>query len=265
MATVRIVLRIADYLWSGWGAVASILLFIALWEFTAQGYQDLILPPPGKVFLKLALMLQDDSVWKNLGITTKRALAGFSIALGAGLAGGLIAGSTAVGAMFARPWMSILLGTPPIAWLVLALLWFGAGDGTPVLTVSLACLPVIFLHSMQGARTLNGELSEMATIYKLPRSMLWGRVYFPHIISYVLPATITALGISWKVVVMAELLATADGVGASLSTARSWLDTPTALAWITAIVWLLLLAEYAFLEPLKRYTERWRDAGTASS
>lgn len=251
--------KTADYLWSGWGAAASIFLFIALWDVTASGYPDLILPSPEKVFAKLVAMLADTTVLEHIAITTRRALLGFGLAFAGGLTGGLLAGSTAVGAMFARPWISILLGTPPIAWLVLAMLWFGMGDGAPILTVALACLPIIFLQSMQGARTLNGELSEVGKIYNLPFLMRWRVVYLPHILSYVLPATITALGIAWKVVVMAELLATTDGVGASLAVARSWLDTPSALAWITAIVTLLLVAEYAVLEPIKRYTEKWRD------
>jgi len=258
-AVAKILTTTADYLWSGWGAAASIFLFIALWSFAAQGYPDLILPSPEKVFAKLFAMSSDTTALTNIAITTRRALLGFSAAFAFGFAGGLLAGSTAVGAMFARPWMSILLGTPPIAWLVLAMLWFGMGDGAPILTVALACGPVIFLQSMQGARTLNGELAEVAKIYDLPFAMRWRVVYLPHILSYVLPATITALGIAWKVVVMAELLATNDGVGASLAVARSWLDTPAALAWITAIVALLLIVEYAVLEPIKRYTERWRD------
>lgn len=256
---MKYILKTTDYIWSGWGALASIFLFLALWELAAGGYPDLILPPPGKVFSKLAHMLATTSALEQLAITARRAFIGFGIAFGGGLVGGLLVGSTAVGAMFARPWMSIVLGTPPIAWLVLAMLWFGTGDGAPVLTVSLACLPIIFLQAMQGARTLNGELSEVAKIYKLPWAMRWRNVYLPHILSYVLPATITALGIAWKVVVMAELFATPDGVGAALAVARSWLDTPAALAWITAIVSLLLLAEYAVLEPIKRYTERWRE------
>ena len=248
-----------NYLWGGLGSVASVFLFLALWEFAASGYPDLILPSPTSVFAQLSMMLTTDDNISTVIITLRRTFFGFMIAFIFGVIGGLIAGSTVVGALFSRPWMSILLGTPPVAWLILALLWLGTGDGTPILTVALACMPIVFLQSMQGARTLNGDLSEMAEIFHLPWYLKWKSVYFPHILSYVLPAAITALGISWKVVVMAELLATSDGVGASLAVARSLLDTPAAMAWITATVALLLSAEYLILEPIKRYTERWRD------
>jgi NitT/TauT family transport system permease protein len=161
--------------------------------------------------------------------------------------------------MAARPLVTVLLGTPPIAWLVLALLWFGAGDGTPVFTVFVACLPIVFTAALQGTRTLDGRLRDMARVYGLPRGMMLREVYAPHVLSYVFPAWITALGSAWKVVVMAELLATADGVGAALAVTRSQLDAAGTLAWIGAVVGCLLLVEYALLEPLKRELERWRE------
>jgi len=57
---------------------------------------------------------------------------------------------------------------------------------------------------------------------------------------------------------MAELLSTTDGVGAALATSRAQLDTATSLAWVAAVLGLLMAAEYLFLEPLKRRVERWR-------
>jgi NitT/TauT family transport system permease protein len=162
--------------------------------------------------------------------------------------------------MMSRPIVTLLIGTPPIAWLVLALLWFGAGDGTPVFTVFVAALPIVFIGAMQGTLTLDGQLHDMASSFRLPVAMRFTDVYLPHVLSYLFPAWITALGISWKVVVMAELLATADGVGAALAVSRSHLDTTATLAWIAAIVGLLLAVEYLILEPIKRELESWREA-----
>ncbi|MCY1540966.1 nitrate ABC transporter, permease protein [compost metagenome] len=160
--------------------------------------------------------------------------------------------------MLSRSLVTLLLGMPPIAWLVLAMLWFGMGDATPVFTVFIACFPIAFAAAMQGARTLDNQLQKVARAYRLPRGMLLTDLYVPHVASYLFPAWITALGTSWKVVVMAELLSTTDGVGAALAVSRAQLDTATSLAWILAVLALLLGAEYLLLEPLKRRVERWR-------
>ncbi len=224
----------------------------------AYTYGELILPDPRTAFRTLTELMANGSAWSELAVTARRALTGFGIALILGSTLGLMAGVSMTASMMSRPIITILIGTPPIAWLVLALLWFGAGDGTPVFTVFVACVPVIFIGAMQGVRTLDKQLRDMAIIYRLPPLMYFTDVVLPHVVSYLFPAWITALGISWKVVVMAELLASSDGVGAALAVSRSHLDTAATLAWITAVVSLLLVVEYLLFEPVKREVERWR-------
>ncbi|MFA5521955.1 MAG: ABC transporter permease [Castellaniella sp.] len=246
------------YLWSGWGAVSSLLLFCALWEWGGQVYGTLILPGPMETFARLGAMFDRGMAMPELVISARRALYGLGLALGAGTLLGLVAGRSLTASMVSRPLVTLLLGMPPIAWLVLAMLWFGMGDATPVFTVFIACFPIVFAGAMQGARTVDNKLRDMARSYRLPWWMMLTDVHLPHVTSYLFPAWITALGTSWKVVVMAELLTTADGVGAALAVSRAQLDTATSMGWILAVLGLLLAFEYLFLEPVKRRVERWR-------
>ena len=255
-------LGIPRYLWGGWGAIASLLLLVALWEALAAAYGPLVLPTP----LQTAHMLgqwmeQGGELWPALAVTARRAFIGLALAVLAGSLLGVAAGVSMTASMMARPWVTVLLGTPPIAWLVLAMLWFGSGDGTPVFTVFIACLPVVFVGGMQGARTLERHWRDLARAYRLPWHMRVLDVYLPHVVSYLFPAWIVALGSSWKVVVMAELLSSDTGVGAQLATSRAQLDMAATLAWIAAVVLVLLALEYLLLEPIKREIERWRDSG----
>jgi NitT/TauT family transport system permease protein len=63
---------------------------------------------------------------------------------------------------------------------------------------------------------------------------------------------------SWKIVVMAELLSTNDGIGSALAIARSQLDTQLHLLLLVIMIGSLLLIEYIILEPIKREVESWR-------
>ena len=252
---------IPAYLWSGWGAVASLFLLFAAWEGASAVYGALILPDPATVFATLAGLIESGAAWPELAVTARRALTGLALAIAAGSVLGMLAGVSLTASMMARPLVTVLLGTPPIAWLVLAMLWFGASDGTPVFTVFVACLPVVFTGALQGTRTLDLHLRDMARAYSLPWRMRLIDLYLPHVTAYLFPAWITALGSSWKVAVMAELLATSDGVGAALAVTRAHLDMGASLAWICAVVGSLLLLEYGLLEPIKRALERWREAG----
>ena len=250
------------YLWGGWGAIASLLLLVALWEFLAGLYGPLVLPTPLETADTLRQFAASGGpLWPTLVISARRALAGLALAVGLGSVAGVAAGVSMTASMMARPWVTVLLGTPPIAWLVLAMLWFGTGDGTPVFTVFIASFPVVFAGGMQGARALEQRWRDLSQVFALPWHMRVTDIYLPHVISYLFPAWIVALGSSWRVVVMAELLASSDGVGAALASSRAQLDMPATLAWIGAVVLLLLALEYLLLEPVKREIERWREAG----
>lgn len=254
----RWVIGIPAYLWSGWGAIASLCLALAAWELTSQVWGPLVLPDPASTLQALMQLASDGAAGRELLITGRRAMGGLLLALVLGSTAGLLAGLSMTASMMSRPLVTALLGTPPIAWLVLAMLWFGAGDGTPVFTAFIACFPVVFVGALQGTRTLDHHLKDMARAFRLPWHMRLIDLYAPHVASYLFPAWINALGTAWKVAVMAELLASADGVGAALAATRSQLDMPATMAWVSAVVLTLLAVEYLLLEPIKREMEHWR-------
>lgn len=260
-ALLHILREFPRYLWSGWGALASIFLFIALWEWGFQVYGQLILPAPKQTFVTLWGILQDPDMQADILITLNRAVWGFLISTALGTFMGLLAGSMATAAMMSRPLVTIFMGMPAIAWIVLAMMWFGMGDETAIFTVVVATFPIVFVGAMQGTVTLEGDLKVMGESFRTPWWMKFSDIYFPHLFSYVFPAWIAALGMSWKVVVMAELLATSDGIGSALAVARTQLDTATALALVTIMVGSLLLVEYLLMEPVKREVEQWRNVG----
>ncbi len=247
------------YLWSGWSSISSILLFFALWDFGNQLYGNLVLPSPKETIQTLFYMINEQKVIEDIFITIKRALIGFFISLFLGSLLGLFAGLFVTASIMSRPIVTILVGMPPIAWIVLAMIWFGMSDTTVIFTVVIASFPIVFVGALQGTRTLEGNLKQMADSFNLPFKMKIFDLYFPHIFSYIFPAWISALGMAWKIVVMAELLSANDGIGSALAIARSQLDTPTALALVFIMIGSLLLIEYLILEPIKREVEAWRN------
>ncbi len=258
-AFVNIVADFPRYLWSGWGAVASIFLFMALWEAGYMMYGELVLPSPLMTLSRLLEMVTADGIAEDALITLQRAVWGVLLSVLLGSVLGMSAGLFVTASVMSRPIITILTGMPPIAWIVLAMIWFGMGDQTVVFTVVVACFPIVFVGALQGTRTLEGHLSEMADSFHTPRWMRFTDIYLPHVFSYVFPAWMAALGMSWKIVVMAELLSANDGLGAALAVARSHLDTAGALALVVMLVGSLLIIEYLLMEPIKREVEQWRD------
>lgn len=247
------------FLWSGWGSVASIFLFIALWDFGNGIYGDLVLPSPLAVFGEIANLFTQESFLNDLNLTVQRGFLGFGISLVIGTLLGLIGGRFITASIMSRPVVTILVGIPPIAWIVLAMIWFGFGDTTVVFTVVIASFPIIFVGALQGSRTIEGDLLDMMDSFHIGFFQKLRDLYFPHLFSYVFPSWVSALGMSWKIVIMAELLSSNDGIGAALAVSRSQLETTTALALVSVMIGVLLFVEYIVLEPIKKEVESWRD------
>lgn len=248
-----------SYLWSGWSSLAAVFLFFALWDVGFQLYGELILPSPATTLKSLYLLLQQAEIQHNFFLTLQRVLLGFGISLVVGSVLGLLAGLSATASVLSRPLVSIFTGMPPIAWIVLAMIWFGFGNATVIFTVVVASFPIMFVGALQGTRTLEGDLQEMADSFSFGFWLKLREVYAPHLFSYFFPSWIAALGMSWKIVVMAELLSSNDGMGANLAIAQSQLDTPVALALVMLLVATLILFEYGVLEPIRKEVEAWRD------
>lgn len=246
------------YLYSGWGSIASLCLFLALWDFGNQVYGSLVLPSPKETFTALYSLLNDEAIVEDIFITTKRALMGFLLSVVVGSILGLISGFFVTASIMSRPIVTTLFGMPPIAWIVLAMIWFGMSDMSVIFTVFIASFPIVFIGALQGTRTIEGDLKQMVDSFYLPVYMKIFDLYIPHIFSYIFPAYIAALGTSWKIVIMAELLSSSSGIGATLAVARSQLDTAMALALVTIMVAFLLLIEYLIFEPVKKEVESWR-------
>lgn len=260
MAIIKhILLAIPRYLFTGFATLVSVFFLIALWQLGHAHYGDLVLPDPLATFGMLIKMLGNSHIQHQLMLTLQRALMGFAIAAILGLVLGMLAGSISTLALLLRPLATIFMGTPPIAWIVLTMIWFGMGNVSVVFTLVLAILPITFVGAMQGMRTLHTQFSELADGFAVPWMMRLSDIIFPHLFSYIFPSLVTALGMSWKIVVMAELLAASDGIGAQLAVANTQLDMQMALGLVVLVVGLLMGFEYLLMEPIKREVEKWRE------
>jgi NitT/TauT family transport system permease protein len=158
------------------------------------------------------------------------------------------------------PLVTVLIGVPPIAWIVLAMIWFGGSDATVRVVILISALPVVFLGAARGITTRDRNLDRMAQAFGAGPVRRFLTVGLRQTTTTLFPALALALGTAFKVAVMAELLSNAGGIGGALADARINLDIATALAWVTVSVALLVTVEYTLVQPVKGEIDRWRRA-----
>lgn len=252
--------RCGRFLWSGWAGLAGLSLFAALWQLGHEAYGSFVLPAPAETFAAMAGLLGDPGNWGLTAATALRALCGFLAAAAFGTLAGVVAGFHPAVMRLARPQATLLLGVPPIAWIVLLMIWFGTGAGTVAATAAVAALPIVFAGAAEGVAARDQGLDDMARAAGMGAFARLFRVALRQMLSSLFPALAMALGTAFKAAVMAELIANAGGIGGELANARASLDVAAALAWVLLSVAALITVEYGLLHPLRGAFERWRDA-----
>lgn len=252
--------RTGRFLWSGWAGLAGLSVFAAAWQLGHEAYGSFILPAPAETILSMTGLLADPANWRLVGETAGRAMAGFAVAAAAGTFSGVLAGYHPAVMRIARPQITLLLGVPPIAWIVLLMIWFGNGAGTVTATAAIACLPIVFIGAAEGIVTRDRGLDDMARAVGLGPVPRLFRIALRQMLQALFPALVMALGTAFKAAIMAELLANAGGVGEELAIARANLDVSAALAWILLSVAALIAVEYGLLQPVRAEFETWREA-----
>lgn len=250
----------AGFLWSGWSGLAALSLLAALWQAGHEAYGDFILPAPLDTVRAINAILADRQAWEIALLTGRRAVEGFVACALAGSLVGLAAGYSPATLRLARPLVTVLLGVPPIAWIVLAMLWFGSTDGTVVVTILVAATPVVFVGVAEGVMTRDRGLDDMARAFGAGPAKRLTTLGLRHVAAHLFPALAVALGTAFKVAVMAELLANVGGIGGELARMRANLDVAGALAWVAISVAALIVVEYGLVHPIRSEFERWRAA-----
>lgn len=234
------------------GITVAFLFWLILSRLVAS---DLILPGPVPVFLRLLDLLDDPDFWTAVLGSFERVLTAFFLATIAGSLSGALAGLFPLFEAFLTPVLTMIRATPVLALILVAMFWLPS-TGVPVFSAFLMSFPISHTAARAGIKAADGELLEMAGMFKVPPYRQWLQLRLPQAASHMLAGATSALGLSWKVVVAGEVLSQPrSALGTGLQDARLSLETGTVLAWAAATVFLCGASEYA-LGRLARYVSR---------
>ena len=231
----------------------AVALWLLVWQMAAMALdQQILLVSPLRVLRRLGEMLLTSELYAAVGFSLLRIGTGFLLAvlLGAGLA--------ALSARFSRieellaPAMLTIQSVPVASFIILALVWFSSRS-LSVLISFLMVLPVLYASTLGGIRAVDGQLLEMARVFRLPHVRRARCVYLPQVLPYFRSACQSALGLCWKAGVAAEVIGMPTGsLGERLQQAKVYLNTPDLFAWTLVIVLLSLAFQKLFLFALDR-------------
>jgi NitT/TauT family transport system permease protein len=237
----------------------SLIGLVALWWVAAQfTTSPQLLPGPARVLGFAWREILDGALPLNVCITLARVVAAFTVAMLAGGVLGYLAGRSRRVDAVLDPWAVVALNLPLLVVVVLAYIWIGLNDIAAVLAVAIAKIPTVFVTIREGARALDPQLEEVAVVFRLPLWRRLRRIELPQLMPYLAAAARSGLSITWKIVLVVELLGRPNGVGFALNLYFQNFDVTGILGYGLAFAAIMLLAEAAVLQPWERSTSAWR-------
>ncbi|MGE4483740.1 MAG: ABC transporter permease [Oscillospiraceae bacterium] len=238
--------------------LAAAVFWIAVWELAALKVgQELILPAPTTVLSVLVTLSTDASFWIAAGLSLLRILTGFFAGV---LLGTLLAPLTSWSRMadtLLSPILRIVRATPVASFIILALLWIGKSN-VPGFAAMLMVTPVVWGNTSAGIKSTDGDLLEMASMYGFDPSKKLRLIYIPSIFPHWNAACVTALGLSWKAGIAAEVLCLPkSAMGTQLYYSKIYLETPSLFAWTAVVIIFSFILEKVFEKLMKRSVKTW--------
>ncbi|ATQ75218.1 sulfonate ABC transporter permease [Massilia violaceinigra] len=246
---------------------------IALWQLAAaQGLVNpQVLPSPLAVLHKwieylLPLQPHADGSWLAWAVSGElmvdsltsmvRVLLGFAIGAGLALPLGLAMGANARVYAWLNPLVQLLRPIPPIAYIPLAILWFGLGNPPAVFLIALGAFFPVLINTIAGVRQVDGIYLRAARNLGASQRTMFVRVILPAAVPYILSGVRIGIGTAFIVVIVSEMIAVNNGLGFRILEAREYFWSDKIMAGMITIGMLGLAIDVG-MNRLNNYLLRW--------
>ena len=234
-------------------------LLIATWWIVVVKTQSAIFPTPLQVVTGTLELAADGTLWDHIGASLMRVGTGFVLAVMIAIPLGLWMGRVEFVYITLNPIFQILRPISPIAWIPLAILWFGVGNASPIFLIFIAAVFPLIVQTAAGVHTIDKRYLRAAENFGVSRYKLFTQVIIPAVLPEMIVGMRISLGVAWLVVVAAEMIALRSGLGYMIMDSRNAgnrYDLVIAGMIIIGVIGLLLDGLMRLLEGLK--SVRWR-------
>lgn len=195
--------------------------FLAIWDVAVRISGSELFPTPYQVLTGTVRLAKQGLLFKYAIASLFRVTIGFGLAVLIGVPLGLLLGWFQRLFFAFNPMIQVMRPISPIAWIPIAILWFGVDDRAPIFLIFLASVFPITVSAMAAVQNIQPVYVRAARNFGLGRMELFRRVIFPATLPQILTGIRIALGVAWLVVVAAEMIAVNSGLGYLIIDARN--------------------------------------------
>ena len=234
------------------------LLLVAAWQWavTTGMISSQKIPAPSAVFIAGWRLTRSHELPLHLWESSRRALVGLAIGGSLGLALGFLNGLSTWAHRLFDPSVQMVRNVPHLALIPLVIVWFGVGEEAKQCLIVLGVLFPLYINTLHGIRSVDPKLVEMGRVYALGRWGLFRHVILPGALPSILVGLRYALGLMWLTLIVAETIASDNGIGYMTMNARDFYQTDVIVLGIVLYALLGKLAD-TLARVLERSLLRW--------
>jgi NitT/TauT family transport system permease protein len=242
-------------------SVIVIALIVGAWWAVVVVSGSVVFPTPWQVVTGTLELIRDGTLWQHIGASLFRVGTGFGLAVLVAVPLGLWMGWVKGAYITLNPLFQMLRPISPIAWIPIAILWFGVGNMSPIFLIFISSVFPMVVQTIAGVHTIEKRYLRAAANFGVSRATLFRQVVIPAVLPQIIVGMRIGLGVAWLVVVAAEMIALRSGLGYLIIDSRNAgnrYDLVVAGMVIIGLIGLLLDRLMRLLEGLK--VVRWRYA-----
>jgi NitT/TauT family transport system permease protein len=238
--------------------LAGVLTILVFWQYLAGQLSHMILATPAQTLFTMAELILSADFWQTLHISLTRLAIALSVACFIGFSLGILAGRVTWVADFISPVRWLLMSIPPVIVVLLAMLWFGMGSTMVVFITVILLTPTVYVNTQKNVSKIDKQWLELAAIYQFSLYQRLVKIYIPAIAAPLCATLVIVCCSGVRIVVLAEVLGSHQGIGYQLSNASSNFETAELYAWVLVSLLLVALLELLLLKPIQRRLLHWR-------
>ena len=224
--------------------IIPIILWILIWQLVAIIiHNKILLAGPIDTLNALINLSGTADFWTSIGQTTSRILLGFLLGSVIGIAAAFAAYKQPFIEAFLQPFVLMLKSVPVASFVILLLIWFGSGN-ISVIICAMVVFPILYLNTLEGLKSADQKLLEMAHVFRMPTDRTMRYIYLPQLIPFFKSAFKLAIGMSFKSGIAAEVIGQPlHTIGNGLYLSKIYLETGELFAWTIVVVLISFICE----------------------
>ncbi len=214
---------------------ASVATALVIWQVLSLHTIKYFLPSPLDVLGAIGKLYRTGQLVQDVEISSFRILTGWGLGILAGVPLGLVMGWWPFTRRLFDPYVEFFRFIPPIAFVSLAIIWFGIGEVSKIILIFYTTVFIITLNTIAGVLAVEEVKLRAAASLGAGRLQMLLSVVFPATIPFVVTGARLAMGNSFLTIVSAEIVAAEHGVGALIWNARNYAATDQVFAGIIVL------------------------------